>query len=637
MMGRIFNISTCLSLLVCMSACSTIETERRDWSDYRGPGYVYFQLEEPRPVEVLGDPLEPFNRAVGAANFVFLNYFVAPMSTVHRFLFPPRVRRRISNFTYTMAYPKRFVANAMEGDFLTAGIETSRFLVNGTIGLAGIFDPATDLGIERPAPEDIGLALAAWGWDSSIFLNLPYFGPSSVRDGTGELFNFALTPTNWVPGGFIVLGINSRCDGIEDLLRLVRASSDPYEASRFFWSIQRNARVAGVEVAGTESPPDDTLMALYLALSDRGFARAGEAGEVFVPATGKWLPYSYWLQPGAAPLLYILPGLGSHRENERTIALAEMGYKRGFSVVVLSSSFHPEFMATASTQQVPGYPPEDIPEIRKALDLVHSDLTGAYPARFTGRKALMGVSMGAYHALFLASEERSEVEAFDRYVAINPPVSLRFGAGRLDNMYQAVNAWPEAEREQRMLQTLRKAAALADETLKVEVGTELPFDREESRFLIGLEYRLVLRSVIHESQRRNPTGVLLTEMSAWEPTASYREISDYSWMEYFYAFVLPSISSKEPGLKEDKEFFDRGDLRSLEDSLRDNKEAFVFTSDNDFLLSDDDQAWLGSTFSERLEVFVGGGHTGNLYRKDVQEKIFSVLDDLLVSSEVTGR
>jgi len=71
--------------------------------------------------------------------------------------------------------------------------------------------------------------------------------------------------------------------------------------------------------------------------------------------------------------------------------------------------------------------------------------------------------------------------------------------------------------------------------------------------------------------------------------------------------------------------------------LRDKKAAFVFTSDNDFLLSEDDHAWLGSTFSERLEVFVGGGHTGNLYKKDVQEKIFSVLDDLLVASEVTGR
>ena len=149
------------------------------------------------------------------------------------------------------------------------------------------------------------------------------------------------------------------------------------------------------------------------------------------------------------------------------------------------------------------------------------------------------------------------------------------------------------------MQTLRKAAALADETLKIEPGTGLPFDLEESRFLIGLEYRLVLRSVIHESQRRNPAGVLLTEMSAWEPTASYREISDYSWMEYFYAFVLPGISSKEPGAKEDKEFFDRADLRSLEDSLRDKKAAFVFTSDNDFLLSEDDHAWLGSTFTSR--------------------------------------
>ena len=98
MMGRFFNILTCLFLLLCVSACSTIETERRVWSEYKGPGYVYFQLEEPAPVEVLSDPLEPFNRAVGAANFVFLNYFVAPMSQAHRYIFPPPVRKRINNF-----------------------------------------------------------------------------------------------------------------------------------------------------------------------------------------------------------------------------------------------------------------------------------------------------------------------------------------------------------------------------------------------------------------------------------------------------------------------------------------------------------------------------------------------------------
>ena len=638
-MGRFFNISTCLFLLLCVSACSTIETERRDWSEYKGPGYVYFQLEEPAPVEVLSDPLEPFNRAVGAANFVFLNYFVAPMSQAHRYIFPPPVRKRINNFTYTMAYPKRLVANVMQGELGTAGVETSRFLINGTVGLAGIFDPATDLGIETPEPEDFGLAFARWGWDSSVFLNLPYFGPSSIRDGTGEIFNFALTPTNWVPGGFIILGINSRCDEIEGLLRMVRSSSDPYEASRFFWSVQREARVARVEVSGGEPTSEETLLALYLGASDREFPEKAETGEVLIPATGKALPYSYWLQPGAAPLLFVLPGLGTHRENEGALAFAEMGFQRGFSVVGLSNLFHPEFMDAASLQKVPGYPPADIPELRKALELVHSDLTGAYPARFTGKKALMGMSMGGYHALFLASEEKSTATGFvfDRYVAVNPPVSLSYGASQLDKMYQAVNFWPEDEREKRIRRALHKAASLANENLKIEPGTKLPFDREESRYLIGLQYRLTLRSIIYESQQRHPAGVLRTEMSDWEPTASYREIGDYSWMEYFYAFVLPEFSSREAGLEEDKDFFYRGDLRSYGSRLRDNKAAYVFTSDNDFLLSEDDYAWLDSTFSDRLEVFNGGGHMGNLYKKEVQDRIFSSLQDLRVSSEVTGR
>jgi hypothetical protein len=131
--------------------------------------------------------------------------------------------------------------------------------------------------------------------------------------------------------------------------------------------------------------------------------------------------------------------------------------------------------------------------------------------------------------------------------------------------------------------------------------------------------------------------VLLTRISDWQPTASYRELADYSWMEYFYAFVFPSISSGEPGPKKDEDFFFMGDLRSLESGLRRNDAVFVFASSDDFLLSEEDQAWLGATFRERLTLFEGGGHTGNLHKKEIQEKIFSALEGLRVSSEISGR
>lgn len=637
---KIFGLPACLALLLSLSACSTIETEKRDWSSYKGPGNVYFQLDEPHPVELLEDPLEPLNRAIGAANFIFLDYVVSPLSKVHRFIFPPAVRARIDNFTYTLAYPKRLVANLLQGEGSTAGVETSRFLINGTLGIVGIFDPASDLGFARPDPEDVGLAFGRWGWDSRTYLNLPYYGSSSIRDATGELFNFVLTPTNWVPGGFLFLGINSQCDRIDDVLRMVRAYPDPYEASRFFWSIQRSARIARVEPGESRPGNEETLMALYLAVSDRAFPSTGETGEILVPATGKYLPYSYWLQPEKAPLLFILPGLGSHRENERTIALAEMGYNRGFSVVVISSSFHPEFMSAASEQEVPGYPPADVPELRNALQQVHSDLETSYPDQFTGRRALMGVSMGAYHTLYLASEQDSAESkglGFDRFIAVNPPVSLQYGASRLDKLYSAVNNWPEEEREGRIVKTLQKASSLTDPGMKIEAGRGFPFDLEESKYLIGLQYRLILRSVIHDSQKRHDLEVLQTEINGWQPTASYREISDYSWMEYFYAFVYPSFSAKDSKLEKAKDFFDRGDLRSLESGLRRNKAAYVFTTNNDFLLSEDDHAWLGSTFEKRLTVFEGGGHTGNLHKKEVQDRIFSALEGMQVSGEVTSR
>ena len=317
-----------------------------------------------------------------------------------------------------------------------------------------------------------------------------------------------------------------------------------------------------------------------------------------------------------------------------------MCIRDSFSVVVISSSFHPEFMSAASEQEVPGYPPADVPELRNALQQVHSDLETSYPDQFTGRRALMGVSMGAYHTLYLASEQDSAESkglGFDRFIAVNPPVSLQYGASRLDKLYSAVNNWPEEEREGRIVKTLQKASSLTDPGMKIEAGRGFPFDLEESKYLIGLQYRLILRSVIHDSQKRHDLEVLQTEINGWQPTASYREISDYSWMEYFYAFVYPSFSAKDSKLEKAKDFFDRGDLRSLESGLRRNKAAYVFTTNNDFLLSEDDHAWLGSTFEKRLTVFEGGGHTGNLHKKEVQDRIFSALEGMQVSGEVTSR
>ncbi len=94
------------------------------------------------------------------------------------------------------------------------------------------------------------------------------------------------------------------------------------------------------------------------------------------------------MQPESAPLLYILPGLGGHRDAKSALALAEMGFRRGFSVVTISSALNFDFMENAATAAVPGYPPVDARDVHRALDAIARDLAERHPGRIT-RRALM--------------------------------------------------------------------------------------------------------------------------------------------------------------------------------------------------------------------------------------------------------
>ncbi len=92
--------------------------------------------------------------------------------------------------------------------------------------------------------------------------------------------------------------------------------------------------------------------------------------------------------------VHIVPGLGSHRLAQASLALAELVYKNGFSAVVVSSPFNSEFMEHASTAALPAYLPVDAHDLHVALTEIDRHLNKLYPDRL-GHKALMGYSMGA--------------------------------------------------------------------------------------------------------------------------------------------------------------------------------------------------------------------------------------------------
>jgi hypothetical protein len=153
-------------------------------------------------------------------------------------------------------------------------------------------------------------------------------------------------------------------------------------------------------------------------------------------------------------------------------------------------------------------------------------------------------------------------------------------------------------------------------------GMDLPFTRLEAEFLIGLAYRTDLQLTILQTQDRHDLGVLQTPRSWLRRAPAFREISEYSFLEYVYAFLLPCYAARDPRITLDeagaRTLFDDCSLRSIERELAANERVEIFANENDFLLSPADVEWLRTRLADRVRLFPAGGHLGNLHRKSIQ-------------------
>jgi ABC-type transporter lipoprotein component MlaA len=631
--------------LLLALACQ-VPVRHADWSHYEGPGADVLRREQPPPPD-FPDPYEPWNRAVSILNHGIMLGVIDPLATVYRFVAPRPARRSIERFSTNLLYPRRALSLLLQGEARGAWDETRRFAVNTTVGALGLFDPATRLGI--PASDaDFGQVFGRWGWEPSDYLVVPLFGPSTVRDAVGLAPDAATNPTFYLPWyvGTSLL-FNEQAELVVPYERFVASTYDPYHLGRLLWLLDRGKRVG----ARPRPRPDhtaavQTLEIAFLSVHDPEFPLALETGHV-TSAGRRELPYSYRLQPDRAPIVFLLPGLGAHRLDGGSLALAEMAWDRGFSVVILSSAMSWEFIAQGANAPLPGYTPADIEDVHYALDAVHRDLEARHPGRL-GPRVLMGYSLGAYHALFIAAAERagSPWVGFDRYVSLDAPIQLLTGMRRVDAFYDAQREFPPAEREARVLDILWRAIALAQEergrpgdfsrmspaaepSAELRPRGPLPFSDLEARYLIGLDFRLALVDVLGSIQDRNDFRVLATERSFFHRESAYVEMAGYSFEAYVYAFVLPYYRDQLDLVSGIDDLNAQCDLRSAEAGLRDNPKLRYFANRNDFLTAPADLAWItGLVGDEHVRLFPTGGHLGNLYKPEVQAEIMASIADL---------
>lgn len=143
--------------------------------------------EEYDPWERWNEPMFNFNRKVD-------QYVLKPVAKGYNFVVPDEIQIMISNGFDNIAFVPRLVNSLLQGKFLGAGRELSRFVINSTAGVGGLFDPAKDVFGILKSREDFGQTLGLWGVGPGPYLIVPFLEPLTVRDGIGKAVDNAMDP-----------------------------------------------------------------------------------------------------------------------------------------------------------------------------------------------------------------------------------------------------------------------------------------------------------------------------------------------------------------------------------------------------------------------------------------------------------
>ena len=130
------------------------------------------------------DPFEPMNRAVFTFNEKADDYVIKPLAEAYKFVLPEFVRTGVTNFFSNINDVLIAANNLLQGKPADAASDIGRFLINSTIGVLGLFDVATDMGLDKNR-EDFGQTLGVWGISDGPYVVLPFFGASNIRDTVG--------------------------------------------------------------------------------------------------------------------------------------------------------------------------------------------------------------------------------------------------------------------------------------------------------------------------------------------------------------------------------------------------------------------------------------------------------------------
>lgn len=199
------------------------------------------------------DPYENTNRAMHKFNLGVDKVFFRPASKGYVTIFPPPMVDSFNYFAENLSMPSMIVDSILQGDIKQAGNATARFVLNSTIGFAGLADPATEFGV--PAVDtDFGETLHHWGFSEGAYVELPLYGPTTTRDSVGIVVNLFTNPVDFAPTrpvdnlglyAEIVHRMGDRGRYSDTVDSILYESADSYAQARLLFLQNRRFELAG--------------------------------------------------------------------------------------------------------------------------------------------------------------------------------------------------------------------------------------------------------------------------------------------------------------------------------------------------------------------------------------------------------
>lgn len=654
------------------------QVEKAQVSTPKYPDYARMYVGE--------DKFEGFNRKMFNLNSRLNKYIARPVHILWASIMPQYGMDRIQSAYNNIEYPKRLASCLLQKDGEGVKNETIRFLTNSTIGLGGLFDPASKLLKVKPTTENMEQALCKCKMKSGSYMVMPVLNACTPRSLCGRAIEAALDPSVYLATPITALvkfGLMvNRTSYMQPLAQMLESTyADPYDIQKKLYGIENYIKNANLDrqnlleteaklveedepsalaeeiTAQTETPADESgeitgaaadideleiiqkpeltpdifledfkpqspivdsmRTALFdnpeidksiwneLSIWNRSFAKRIKTSSVAIVPERDEYKFRYILQKDKnAPLIILYPSIGEGYNTHHSTVFAKMFFDEGYSIVMLGSHFHWEFVRSMPEGYCPGIPSQDADNIKLVTHKILDKLENKYECKFD-EKIIIGTSFGALSSLFVAEKEsKNNTLGITKYIAISPPVELVYAVEQLDkNSDELDNNSPEVKHK-----TAVTAAKILQITKMKENNPDmnisaLPFTEQEGKLITTFLLRQKLSDLIFT----------IENIAKGQKTDIYEAINNMSYRDYVEKYLLNGSSLENMRYETS--------LYSLADYLVNNDNYRIYHSPDDFFATEGQIKRLKTLAGKHLVCVSNGSHLGFLYRKEFQEAL----------------